>query len=66
MNVALLFCSFPELVDHIADLSIMGGAVGGGFTSADLGTNIMDNKGNSRPPIGNATPYAELDIWCNV
>lgn len=36
-NIALLFGAFPDLADHIAGLSIMGGAVGGGFTSAPMG-----------------------------
>lgn len=36
-NIALLFGAFPDLADHIAGLSIMGGAVGGGFTDAPMG-----------------------------
>jgi uridine nucleosidase len=36
-NVALLFATYPELVDSIAGLSIMGGAIGGFFTHAPLG-----------------------------
>lgn len=36
-NIALLFASFPRLVDHIAGLSIMGGAIGGFFTHASVG-----------------------------
>ena len=36
-NIALLFTVYPSLVDHIAGLSIMGGAIGGFFTHAPLG-----------------------------
>lgn len=36
-NVALLFSVYPDLAEHIAGLSIMGGAVGGGFTNAPMG-----------------------------
>jgi uridine nucleosidase len=36
-NVGLLFAVYPSLVDHIAGLSIMGGAIGGFFTHAPLG-----------------------------
>jgi hypothetical protein len=30
-NAGLLFVTFPEVVAHITGLSIMGGAIGGGF-----------------------------------
>ena len=36
-NIALLFCVHPDLADHIAGLSIMGGAIGGFFTHAPMG-----------------------------
>jgi uridine nucleosidase len=36
-NIALLFNLFPTLVDHIAGLSIMGGAIGQFFTHAPIG-----------------------------
>ncbi|CAK7235220.1 Uridine nucleosidase 1 [Sporothrix bragantina] len=55
-NVALLFDKYPDLVEHIAGLSIMGGAVGGGFTAAVAGE--VDGK----PRIGNRTAYAEFNI----
>ncbi|CAK7264489.1 Uridine nucleosidase 1 [Sporothrix epigloea] len=55
-NVALLFDKYPELVEHIAGLSIMGGAIGDGFTSAVTGE--VDGK----PRIGNITAYAEFNI----
>jgi uridine nucleosidase len=36
-NIALLFTVYPSLIEHIAGLSIMGGAIGGFFTHAPLG-----------------------------
>jgi uridine nucleosidase len=36
-NIGLLFAIYPSLIDHIAGLSIMGGAIGGFFTHAPLG-----------------------------
>ena len=33
-NVGLLFATFPECVERVRGLSIMGGGVGGGFTDA--------------------------------
>ena len=59
-NVGLLFSVFPDTAEHIAGLSIMGGAVGNGFTSADMGRH------RDTPPhleqIGNITPWAEFNI----
>jgi uridine nucleosidase len=55
-NVATLFARHPELAEHIAGLSIMGGAIGGGFTDIVMG--VVD--GIKR--IGNWTPYAEFNI----
>ncbi|KAK3337176.1 Inosine/uridine-preferring nucleoside hydrolase domain-containing protein [Cercophora scortea] len=55
-NAAALFLAYPDLVGHIAGLSLMGGAVGGGFTSAVLGT--VDGV----PRIGNWTPFAEFNV----
>lgn len=54
-NVALLFATFPELAEHVKGLSIMGGAIGGGFTSV---STTADNKG-----FGNTTFYAEFNIY---
>ncbi|EFX04413.1 uridine nucleosidase [Grosmannia clavigera kw1407] len=55
-NVAAMFATHPTLVEHIAGLSIMGGAIGDGFTAAVAGTV------NGRPRIGNTTPFAEFNI----
>jgi uridine nucleosidase len=35
-NVALLFSVFPSVADHIAGLSIMGGAIGSDFTHVSV------------------------------
>jgi uridine nucleosidase len=55
-NVALLFQKYPELVEHIKGLSIMGGAIGDGFTDAIMG------EVNGVKRIGNWTQYAEFNI----
>lgn len=55
-NVGALFRKHPDLVPHIAGLSLMGGSVGGGFSDAPLGQ--VDGKER----IGNYTPYAEFNI----
>ena len=55
-NVALLFRGYPELVSHIAGLSLMGGSIGDGFSHASLG------QVNDKDRIGNYTPYAEFNI----
>ena len=57
-NVALLFATFPELVDHIKGLSIMGGAIGDGFTDAPMG-----RVGREEKQIGNHTRWAEFNIY---
>jgi uridine nucleosidase len=59
-NVALLFAAFPDLVGHIKGLSIMGGAIGGGFTDAPLGT--VKGEGER---FGNTTAWAEFNIYCD-
>ncbi|KAL1884285.1 hypothetical protein VTK73DRAFT_3269 [Phialemonium thermophilum] len=55
-NVASLFMRHPELVAHLRGLSLMGGAVGGGFTPAVLG------QVDGVPRIGNWTQYAEFNV----
>ena len=38
-NVAILFATFPEVAEHVRGVSIMGGAVGGGFSSVPISQN---------------------------
>lgn len=60
-NVALLFATFPELVGHVAGLSVMGGAVGGGFTDAPVGhVEPVEGEGER---FGNWTRWAEFNIY---
>jgi len=57
-NVALLFATFPELTSHIKGLSIMGGAIGNGFTEAPMG----HVKGEGER-FGNHTRWAEFNVY---
>lgn len=57
-NVALLFATFPEVVKHIKGLSIMGGAIGGGFSDAPI--SYVRGEGER---IGNTTKWAEFNIY---
>ncbi|KAL8935342.1 MAG: hypothetical protein Q9216_005472 [Gyalolechia sp. 2 TL-2023] len=59
-NVALLFATFPEIAEHVAGLSIMGGAIGDGFTDAPMGH--VRGRGQR---FGNQTPWAEFNIYCD-
>ncbi|KAJ5973649.1 hypothetical protein N7481_010859 [Penicillium waksmanii] len=59
-NVALLFATFPEVAEHIQGLSIMGGAIGEGFTDAP-----MSRLPGEQSRIGNVTPWAEFNIYCD-
>ena len=59
-NVALLFASFPDLVKHIGGLSIMGGAIGGGFTEAPMGHVKGEGEGER---FGNVGAWAEFNIY---
>ena len=60
-NVALLFATYPELVTHIQGLSIMGGAIGSGFTDAPMGH--VRGEGLR---FGNHTSYAEFNIYVST
>ncbi|KAF6237170.1 hypothetical protein HO173_004638 [Letharia columbiana] len=60
-NVALLFATFPELVEHLKGLSVMGGAIGGGFTDAPMG----HVKGEGER-FGNWTRWAEFNIYVSA
>ncbi|KAL1797612.1 hypothetical protein ACET3X_004218 [Alternaria dauci] len=55
-NIAMLFQKYTHLVAHLKGLSIMGGAVGGGFTDAPMG--MIEGEGER---FGNWTPYAEFN-----
>lgn len=57
-NIALLFAVYPDLADHIGGLSIMGGSIGGNFTSAPLGALAGEGE-----RFGNWTPWAEYNIY---
>ncbi|KAE8443170.1 hypothetical protein EG329_002268 [Mollisiaceae sp. DMI_Dod_QoI] len=64
-NAALIFAVFPELVSHIAGLSIMGGAVGGGFTAAKNGKTDGSIEKDANERFGNETDWAEFNIYCD-
>lgn len=57
-NVGLLFATFPEVVEHIQGLTIMGGAIGRGFTDAP-----MSRLPGEESRIGNVTPWAEFNVY---
>ncbi len=60
-NIALLFGTFPEIAEHIAGLSIMGGSLGGGFNDAPLGRFRGEKE-----RVGNFTPWAEFNIYVSA
>ncbi|KAK3300930.1 Inosine/uridine-preferring nucleoside hydrolase domain-containing protein [Chaetomium fimeti] len=55
-NAAALFAKYPDLVAHVRGLSLMGGALGGGFTPAVLGAV------EGVPRVGNWTQFAEFNV----
>ena len=57
-NSALLFALHPDLADHLAGVSIMGGAIGGGFNDAVMGR--VEGEGER---FGNWTKFAEFNIY---
>ena len=57
-NVALLFVAYPDLAGHIKGLSIMGGAIGSGFSSAPMG-----HVRGEAERFGNTTRWAEFNIY---
>ncbi|KAF1843013.1 Inosine/uridine-preferring nucleoside hydrolase [Cucurbitaria berberidis CBS 394.84] len=59
-NIGLLFQKYTDLAGHLKGLSIMGGAVGGGFTNAPMGK--VKGEGER---FGNWTAYAEFNIYCD-
>lgn len=59
-NIGLLFQKYTDLASHLKGLSIMGGAVGGGFTDAPMGK--VKGEGER---FGNWTAYAEFNIYCD-
>ncbi|KAK3988050.1 hypothetical protein QBC44DRAFT_351364 [Cladorrhinum sp. PSN332] len=55
-NAAAILIKYPELATHLKGVSLMGGAVGGGFTDAVLG------KVDGVERVGNWTQWAEFNI----
>ena len=56
-NVAELLQEYPQIAAHLAGLSIMGGAIGGGFSRAVMGVV------NGVARIGNWSQWAEFNIF---
>ncbi|KAF9636778.1 hypothetical protein BFW01_g7674 [Lasiodiplodia theobromae] len=59
-NAARVIKEYPDLAGHLKGFSIMGGAIGGGFTDAPLGRVAGEGE-----RVGNWTPYAEFNIYCD-
>ena len=51
-NVALLFDAYPNLALHLKGISLMGGAIGNGFSHLTSGAESL----------GNVTPEAEFNV----
>lgn len=59
-NAARVIKEHPDLAGHLKGFSIMGGAIGNGFTDAPLGKIAGEGE-----RFGNWTPYAEFNIYCD-
>jgi uridine nucleosidase len=55
-NIAALFTNYPELKDHVAGVTFMGGSVGNKFTPALMG------RVNDVERIGNYSQWAEFNV----
>lgn len=64
-NLGLLMATFPEVAHHVKGVSIMGGAIGDGFAPVSMGPDYTDAEGRTRKRIGNYSPFAEFNIWCD-
>ena len=77
-NVALLLAAFPEVAPHLAGVSVMGGAVGGGFAPGVPGLRCNNARitGTANSSVaaevaaaeaegaaGNFTPWAEFNVY---
>lgn len=60
-NIGLLFASYPEVAEHIAGLSLMGGAVGNGFTEVPISLLAGHEK-----RVGNWTEFAEFNVYVSL
>lgn len=56
-NIALLFTKYPDLVEHLKGLSIMGGAIGHGFTNAPMGKVGVNERYGNWTPYGGKLPF---------
>lgn len=64
-NLGLLMATFPEVAHHVKGVSIMGGAIGDGFAPVSMGPDYTDAEGQKQKRIGNYSPWAEFNIWCD-
>jgi uridine nucleosidase len=64
-NLALLMATYPEVAHHLRGVSIMGGAIGEGFAPVTMGPDYTDAEGKVHKRIGNYSPWAEFNIWCD-
>lgn len=65
-NLALLMATYPEVASHVKGVSIMGGAIGDGFSDVIMGQDYVDSDGETHKRIGNYSPFAEFNIWCDA